>query len=151
MAFQRANSTFLRRTPFAHTMSARRPETLSPITSARTAANASIDRLARAVALHNAAAIAEMNAANKIELGPPIQLRSGTITRQAKAPPIRSAPYMLGMREDSWAKIVEKRKMLKEDHRKQSCEGKLKQQRRKTAQGDAGQQSSLAEHAFGLH
>src|SRR5207244_2979226 len=103
----KATARCLRRTPLAQSMSARRPEKLNAMRQRRTAARTPSSRLKRVSELHTIAAIAEVNAANRIALGPPIQFSNGTTARQATAPPIRSAPSTRVMREDSRANIAE--------------------------------------------
>ncbi len=64
-------------------------------------------RRTSAVVAHTLPATAAINAANRIVLGPPRKFNSGTIPRQASAPPQRSAPYKRGMCPDSRAKMME--------------------------------------------
>ena len=92
MAFQRANSTFLRRIPFAQTTSIKWLDEFKMISTASAALihTARLRKLKEP--LQTTEATAETRAAKRMALGAPIQFSSGTTARQATAPPMRSAP-----------------------------------------------------------
>src|SRR5581483_6465110 len=93
--------------PLAQTMSIKRFEELATINTARAALIQTARLRGLIEPLQTIAAIAETSPAKSMAFGAPNQLSSGTTARQASAPPQRSAPYRLGIRDDSREKITE--------------------------------------------
>src|SRR5258708_28884022 len=90
IAFQRANSTFERRTPLAHTMSANRPLKLTTIRTASAAAKAAVWSRRDVVQLQKNANTPNGRTAPQISLSPPMQVKNGTQRSQDIAAPASS-------------------------------------------------------------